>query len=192
LARKVGLDAVLVPPHHAHADGRDSDAVIGLAGFGKGVAKNVGNGRLIEDDYRQNFSDVVHARAGEAAPGMAVVLDAAEMNIAPPGVGKDVKVAKGAGALGDELALDRLLGRLVGGILGSSRGWGEAEQDKPERATEHRPQDERLHFEFRCQSAVRTALESFCDRVGVDSIIGNHSWGTFHSKSLEHRVRHWG
>lgn len=103
----VGLDASLVEPDEASADGQDPDAGNGFIRLRQPVAPDVGFAGLAQDDGGQKLRGIVHISADNPAPRMAVVFDAADVEIAIPGVGEKVNVAEGVQAFEDDLAVDR-------------------------------------------------------------------------------------
>jgi hypothetical protein len=107
---EVGLEGLVAAPHHAEADGRDSDAGDDLAVEALGIAPDVGFGGFVEEDERQELGDVVHASSDEVAPDMAVVLDAGGVELAVGSAGEDAVVAVGGHSFDDDLALGLLRG----------------------------------------------------------------------------------
>lgn len=83
-----------------------------------GFTPHVGDGRLAQDDRGQDLRGIIQSSADECAPGMTVIFDFACGKIAPPGIGKDHKVADGVHAFEDDLAFDGNRGGRHGGPNG--------------------------------------------------------------------------
>ena len=123
----IGLPPLAIAPDHAQADGRNAEACNGLVGCAQWIAEDVCFGWLAQDDNGKNLGDVIHIRSDEPAPGMAIVLNACEVEIAPPRVREDVKVTEGVQGFIDQLAFNRRLIALdgrVGKAAGMRETWG--------------------------------------------------------------------
>ena len=94
LQREVGLQELAVSLEHAEADRRDSETGYRRVVVAQTIAVFVLDGGLPQESNRQNLANVIHACTDEFAPGIPVVLEAGNMEVAPSGVGEDVPVAE--------------------------------------------------------------------------------------------------
>jgi hypothetical protein len=109
----VGLPYLAISPQQAHADGRDAESIEVFIGRALRISPNVGFAGLAQDRNWQHFRHVVPTGADERAPGVAIILDSRDVEIAPPTVGKDVVVPEGVEVLKFNSPSTGLLGWLV-------------------------------------------------------------------------------